>query len=99
MPTWPLAAGFAVVIALLFIVVSRKLDGIPRAVWSLAKKERDAEAPKALDAMKEAVAAKAGASVVAIRQYEEGIAASFRSQVAEAEMRARMGERRAADTV
>src|SRR5262249_37242919 len=54
MPTLPLAAGFAVVFALLFIV-SFKLDGIPHAVCSLAKKEHDADAPKALDAMKEEV--------------------------------------------
>jgi hypothetical protein len=97
MPTFPLAAALAVVFALLFII-SRKLDGIPRAAWSLAKKEREAEVPKALDAMKEAVASRVGGSVVAIQRYEESIAESFRAQIAEAEMRARMSERRAADT-
>jgi hypothetical protein len=90
-------AGLAVALVLL-VALHRRLSGLPLAVWTLARKEREAEAPKALDAMKESVATKAGAAVVAIRQYEEGIAASFRSQVAEAEMRARMGERRAAET-
>jgi hypothetical protein len=87
-------AGLALALVLL-ASLHRRLSALPGRVWSLVRNERDAEAPKALDAMKEAVAAKAGASIVAIRQYEEGIAASFRAQVAEAEMRARLGERRA----
>jgi hypothetical protein len=90
-------AGLVLALVLL-VALHRRLSSLPPAVWSLVRKEREAEAPKALDAMKEAVAAKAGASVVAIRQYEEGIAASFRSQVAEADMRARIGERRAEET-
>jgi hypothetical protein len=87
-------AGLGLALVLL-LSLHRRLSALPWRVWSLARREREAEAPKALDAMKEAVAAKAGASMIAIRQYEEGIAASFRAQIAEAEMRARIGERRA----
>jgi hypothetical protein len=91
-------AGLALALVLL-IAIHRRLSRLPLAVWSLARREREAEAPKALDAMREAVAVKAATSVIAIRQYEENIAASFRAQMAEAEMRARIGERRAVDVV
>jgi hypothetical protein len=90
-------AGLALALALLFGIYF-KLDGLPLRVWSLVQKERDDNAGKALDAMKETVAARAGASVVAIQRYEESLAAGFRAQVAEAQTRARVSERRAADT-
>jgi hypothetical protein len=91
-----LSAGLALALALL-IAIHRRLSGLPLAVWALARREREANATKALDAMKEEVAARAGLAVVAIRRYEEQIGATFRAQVAEAETRARMAERRAAD--
>jgi hypothetical protein len=92
------AAGLVVALALL-VVINGRLADLPLAVWSLAKKERVEEAPKALDAMKEAVALKAGSAVISIRRYEEDLAAGYRAQVADAEVRARVTERRAADTV
>src|SRR5262249_6071283 len=97
MVTVLLAAGLVLALVLL-VALHFRLDRMPNAVWSLARRERVEEALKALDATKEAVAAKVGTSVIAIRQYEENIAASFRAQVAEAETRARVGERRLTDT-
>jgi hypothetical protein len=59
-------AGLALALVLL-VALHRRLSGLPPVVWSMVRKEREAEAPKALDAMKEAVAAKAGAAVVVLR--------------------------------
>ncbi len=98
MLTFLLVAGLAVALALL-VAVHYRLGDLPADVWSLARRERAEDAPRAIDAMKEAVAAKAGAAVLALQRYEDNLAASFRAQVADAEMRARMSEMRAADSV
>ena len=98
MDTFFMAAGLAVALALL-VGLHYRLGELPINVWAQVKRDRDTPTPKALDAMKEAVAIKAGAAVLAIQRHEENLAATFRAQVAEAETRARMSERRAADTV
>jgi hypothetical protein len=97
MVTFLLAAGLGLALVLL-VALHYRLGDLPFHVWSLARREREADAPKALDLMKEAVAAKAGVAVLSIQRHEEGLAAGYRAQVAEVEMRARVGERRAADT-
>jgi hypothetical protein len=97
MVTFLLVAGLALALVLL-VALHYRLGDLPFHVWSLARREREADAPKALDLMKEAVAAKAGVAVLSIQRHEEGLAAGYRAQVAEVEMRARVGERRAADT-
>jgi hypothetical protein len=90
----PLALALIVALYLLHA----KVDTIPLRILRLVQKEGEQNGPKALDAMREAVASRAGTAVVAIRQYEAQIAASYRAQIAEAEVRARQAERRAADT-
>jgi hypothetical protein len=97
MVTVLLLAGLALALVLL-VALHYRLGDLPFHVWSLARKERETDVPKALDLMKEAVAAKAGVAVLSIQRHEEGLAAGYRAQVAEVEMRARVGERRAADT-
>jgi hypothetical protein len=92
-----LVAGLGLALVLL-IALHHRISSLPFALWSEARREREDTAPKALDAMKEAVAAKVGNSLIALQRYEDNIAGIFRAQVADAETRARVAERRAADT-
>jgi hypothetical protein len=80
------------------VVIQRRLHTLPRALLAVVRKERAEDASKLLDAMKEAVAARSAQAVIAIQTYHEQMAQSFRAQVAEAETRARVAERRALDT-
>jgi hypothetical protein len=75
----------------------RQLDGLPLRIWSLAKKERGDGDARALTALEETTAARVGAIVMSLRTYEEHLAAAFRAQVAEAEVRARIVERQSAE--
>lgn len=79
-------------------VLDGKLRDLPSAVRTLIRKEREQDGVRQLDAMKEAVAARAGQAVIAIQSYQEQLAHSLRAQIADAETRARIVERRAADT-
>jgi hypothetical protein len=62
------------------------------------QKERTRTERQALDAMAEAVAAKSGQAVIALTTYQEQMTENLRAQVAEAETRARVAERRVAET-
>jgi hypothetical protein len=84
---------FAVLVGFGVLIV-RKLDGLPGALRRIAARERD----DAAGAMKEAVAKRAGEALVAIRGHEQQLDQSLRLQLADAEARARVAERRAADT-
>jgi hypothetical protein len=74
-----------------------KLDGLPLRIWSMAKKERTDGEGAALTLSQERTAAKVGAIVKSLREYEEHVAASFRAQVAEAQVRARIAERQSSE--
>lgn len=91
-----LYAGLALALALL-VWLHRKLDRLPPAIWSVAKKERGASETKALDLMKETVAQKAGQALIAIMTYHERVVAGLHDQIASTETRARVGERRASE--
>jgi hypothetical protein len=91
-----LYAGLALTLALI-VTVHWRLDGLPLRIWSIAKKERDEGQGAAVTALQEATAARVGPIVNSIRSYHEQIAATLRVQVADAEMRARVAERRSSE--
>ncbi len=74
-----------------------RLDGLPLRIWSMAKRERTDGESAALTLLQERTAAKVGAIVKSLREYEEHVAASFRAQVAEAQVRARVVERQSSE--
>ena len=90
------ATGLALALALL-IAIHRKLDGLPPRLWAIAKRERAADEARALTALTEATAAKVGTITLGLRHHEEQLAASLRAQIAEAETRARVAERRSSE--
>ncbi len=93
-----IAVGLVLTPALLLLLY-RRLGALPLAVSAAVQRSsstRDRE-DRALDAMAEAVAAKSGRAVMAIHAYQEQMVDSLRAQVADAEVRARAAERRAAD--
>ena len=94
MATGILCAGLVLALVLLY----RKTASLPSVFRAVAKSLREQDDSRAVDAMKEAVAVRAGQAVIAIQTYQEQMATSLRAQIAEAETRARVGERRAADT-
>jgi len=77
--------------------VYRKLDGIPHHVWKAAQRDRAADETRALDVLQAAAASRLGGLVIGVQTYHEQLAGLARAQVADAEVRARMTERRAAD--
>jgi hypothetical protein len=91
-----LCGGLALTLALV-VAVHHKVDALPPRIWSIAKQERAQDAGAAVTALQEATAARVGPIVVSIRAYEEQIAATFRAQVADAQMRARIAERQSSE--
>jgi hypothetical protein len=91
-----LCAGLALALALL-IAAHRRLDALPLRIWSIAKKERVQDEGAAVTALQEATAARVGPIVTSLKAYHEQIAATFRAQVADAQMRARIAERRSSE--
>jgi hypothetical protein len=91
-----LCAGLAFTLALL-ITAHRRLDGLPLRIWSIAKKERAQDEGAAVTALQEATAARVGPAVSSLKAYHEQIAATFRAQVADAQMRARIAERQSSE--
>lgn len=96
-----MATGLAVAL-LLLCGLYWKIADLPGRLWGVARNELgkarasdDAETQRALQ---EAADARVGALVAGVRQYQQQIAADFRRQVADAELRARVAERNAADT-
>jgi hypothetical protein len=94
--TGVMGSGFVLMLGLL-VAVYRRLGGFPLSVWTVVQRERARSEPRVLDAMAEAVASKSGQAIIAVHAYQEQIAESLRAQVADAETRARVAERRAAD--
>ena len=96
-----IATGLAVTL-LLLCGLYWKLAGMPSRLWGIARNELararhedDVEAHKALQ---ETADAKVGALIAGLRQYQQQIAADYRKQIADAELRARVAERNAVDT-
>jgi hypothetical protein len=75
----------------------RAVDGLPFRIFNLARKERAADEALALTVLQEAAAAKVGPLVQGIRAYHDQLDAGLRAQIAEAEVRARVTERRSSD--
>jgi hypothetical protein len=96
MATALIGAGIALAL-LLLIDLRRKLDAIPQRIYGIAKQERDRDERHATTALTEATAAKVISITAGLRVYEEELAATSRLQMADAEKRARMAERRLAD--
>jgi hypothetical protein len=78
----------------LLLRIQREVAGLPARVWSVAKQERARDDSQALAVLQEAAAGKVIAITAALRLYEEELAATSRAQVADAEKRARIAERR-----
>jgi hypothetical protein len=81
----------------LWAVIYRKVAELPRTVWEIVRQERAAETARAQAALQEVAALKVGAIVRSLRDHEEQSAAGLRAQIADAENRARVIERRASD--
>jgi hypothetical protein len=99
-----IATGIAVTL-LLLCALHWKLAGLPARLWGLAQNARDeldraraADDARAQKALAEAVSARAGVLLAGVRQYQEQMAAGFRKQIADAELRARVADRNAVDT-
>lgn len=102
MVTVILCAGLAVALALL-VAILLKVATLPGALRAQARRDRaegraEGQA-EAFTALQEAAAAKVGGIVVAIQAYEERSASLVRDELAASEVRARVSERRAADTM
>jgi hypothetical protein len=81
----------------LWAALFSKLNELPRSLGHLAERH-DAEGERrGLTALQEAVASRVGMIVRALRNYEEQVAAGYRTQVADAEIRARLAERQASE--
>jgi len=98
MVTGILCGGLALVVVLL-VAIYRRLGALPIALRAQVKRERAVGQAQALTALQEAAAAKVGPITASIRAYEEGAATRYREEVAAAEVRARMAERRASNAV
>jgi hypothetical protein len=87
----------SIVVGLGFVLllrIQREIAGMPARVWSIAKQERAKDDSQALAVLQEAAAGKVIAITAALRLYEEELAATSRAQIADAEKRARIAERR-----
>jgi hypothetical protein len=76
-----------------------RLRGLPLAVWQVAQRNRVADDSRALDVLQAAAASRLGGLVIGVQTYHEQLAGLARAQAADAEVRARMSERRASDAV
>ncbi len=90
-------AGAALNLAL-WVALWRKVDELPAAFLALARRERaDAEA-RALTVLQEMAAARVTSITLSLQSLEEQHIERNRNERAEAEVRARVAERRAHDT-
>lgn len=76
------------------LVLYRWIGWLPFAVYDLHRKERDKDHAEALAALHDAATAKARSLVTGIESYHERLAADLRSQAIDAQLRARVLERR-----
>jgi hypothetical protein len=89
-----LCAGLVVALALI-VSLHRKVEGqlrmLPHAVSVVLKRDREVGGERVLDPVK------ASALVAGIRDYHDKLAAHWRTELGDAELRTRMTERRASD--
>lgn len=76
-----------------------RLRTLPLSVWQVAQRNRAADENRALDVLQAAAASRLGGLVIGLRGYHDQLAGLARAQVAEAEVRARVTERRASDAL
>jgi hypothetical protein len=88
--------GAAVNLAL-WGVLYHRLHGLPLDVWKVVQRNRVVDETHAMEALQAAAASRLGGLVIGVQTYHDQLAGHARAQVAEAEVRARMTERRAAD--
>ena len=75
-----------------------KLHRLPPSLWkAAAPRDRAADEKRALDVLQEAAASRIGGLVIGIRTYHEQLGGIVQAQLAEAEVRARISERRASE--
>jgi hypothetical protein len=74
-----------------------RLRGLPLDVWKVAQRDRAGDEKRALDVLQEAAASRIGGLVIAIKTYHDQLACLVRAQLAEAEVRARVSERRSSE--
>ena len=90
-----LSGGLLLASALL--IIHRRLSRLPARLVAILRQERAQDDARSLWALQEATAIRVAASTAALRAHEEQVAASFRAQIADAETRARVAERRSSD--
>lgn len=81
----------------LLVAVYVRLSGLPRGVSEIVRQERARETSRAQSALQEATAVRVGAIVQALRAHEDELVVSLRVQIADAQARARVAERRESD--
>jgi hypothetical protein len=77
--------------------VYHKLHDFPASASKVIERNRAVDETRALDVLQAAAASRLGGLVVGVQTYHEQLAGLARAKVAEAEVRARMTERRASD--
>ena len=81
----------------LWVALYSKLAELPQRVWKAVERAREVDQQRALTALQEAAAAKVGMLVLGLRSYHDQLEGHLKAQVAEAEVRARVAERRSSD--
>ena len=76
----------------------RKLGELPLSVWKVAQRNRVVDESRAMDALQAAAASRIGGLVIGLQTYHDRLGDLTRARVADAEVRARVSERRASDT-
>jgi hypothetical protein len=74
-----------------------RVDGLPVRVGQLVQRNRVADETRALEVLQAAAGARVGGIVIALQTHQEQLSSLVRAQVADAEVRARVSERRSSD--
>jgi hypothetical protein len=75
----------------------RKLSELPLSVWKIGQRNRMADETRALDLLQAMAATKLGGLVIGVQTYHDELAALTKAQTADAEVRARLNERRVSE--
>jgi hypothetical protein len=82
---------------ILWAALYYKVQHTPLAVWQALQRTRAADENRALDVLQAAAASRIAGLVLALQSHHEHLAALVRAQIADAEMRARVSERRSSE--
>jgi hypothetical protein len=74
-----------------------RVDGLPVRVWQLAQRNQVMDETRALDVLQAAAGSRVGGLVIALQTHQEQLSSLVRAQVADAEVRARVSERRSSE--